>query len=260
VSKSEVLQERISRALAISHGYARFASRLNECSCVIMSLVLAVCLAAEKECHQIWRRVMLLLLRESAIVLTTLDAAPQPSLMPKKTVLLETHVNTGVTSKATLRQVLALQRSSTHLMLAEIIKTVQMSTTTLAHSISSVRSRNESVDTATGAITAISSETRAIMVRHAITGRKRFRVLVENLTSTHLKLRKMVPRHTASTPYVLTTSRCTMGSESLPTTAELRKECLLTCLLQPLLLEALLLFKACCSSRRCSSNCCWCCC
>lgn len=73
-----------------------------------MSLILAVCLAAEKECHQIWRRVMLLLLRESAIVLTALDAAPQPSLMPKRTVLLETQVNTGVTSKATLRQVLAL--------------------------------------------------------------------------------------------------------------------------------------------------------
>lgn len=141
--EKKVLQERISRALAISHGYARFASRLNECSCVIMNLVLAVCLAAQKECHQIWRCVVLLLLRESAIVLARLDAAPQPSLIPKMIVLLNTHVNTGVASKATLRQVLALQRSATHLMLADIIKTVQMTTTTtLTHSITSVGSRN----------------------------------------------------------------------------------------------------------------------
>src|SRR5258706_4619193 len=96
--ESEVLQESISRALAISHGYARFASRLNECSYVIMSLVLAVCLAAQKECHQIWRCVVLLLLRESAIVLTPLDAAPRPSLIPKVIVLLKTNVNTRVTS------------------------------------------------------------------------------------------------------------------------------------------------------------------
>ena len=107
-----------------------------------MSLVLAVCLAAQKECHQIWRCVMLLLLRESAIVLTRLDVAPQPSLIAEMIVLLNTHVNTGVTSKATLRQVLALQWSATHLMLADIIKTVQVSTTTLTHSIASVGSRN----------------------------------------------------------------------------------------------------------------------
>ena len=86
---------------------------------------------------------MLLLLRESAIVLARLDAAPQPSLIPKMIVLLDTHVNTGVASKATLGQVLALQRSATHLVLANIIKTVQMTTTTtLTHSITSVGSRN----------------------------------------------------------------------------------------------------------------------
>jgi hypothetical protein len=90
--ESEVLQERISRAIAISHGYARLALRLDDC------LILTVRLTAEEECHQFWRRVMLLLLREPAVVLATLNAAPQPSVMPKLIVLLETHVNTRVTS------------------------------------------------------------------------------------------------------------------------------------------------------------------
>lgn len=154
----------------MSSGYARLASRLSECACVVVSLVLAVCLtAAEQERHQIWECVRLLLLRESAIVLATLDVAPQPSVMPRMTVLLETHVNAGVT-KATLGQVLALQRGPPRLVLAEVIVTVQMSTTSLTHSVPSVGSRNQSTDTATGAITSISSKTRAIMVRHTTTG------------------------------------------------------------------------------------------
>lgn len=159
------------QGVATSYGYARLASRLNECAwCgVIVNLGLAVCLTAKKERHQIWHCVGLLLLGKSAVVLATLDAASQPSVMPQMTVLLETHVNAGVTSKATLRQVLALQRGSPHLVLAEIIKTVQMAASSLTRSVSSVWSRNQSIDTTTGAITPVSSETRAIMVRHTAT-------------------------------------------------------------------------------------------